>query len=229
MNVKAILSAVLAAAAMLLSSAVNVYADTVRTDGMEAYRYSDDGSLMGKYSGWTCEGGKRYYYRDGKKLRSCWLTVNGERKYYLLSDGSAAVGKATLNGIEYEFDENGVLVKNVLGIDITIEDVTAEGLTIVCTQSGGNPSGNEMFTGSYYVVETLTETGWQEVTPIVDEVCWTEEAWIIEMGGTYRWKTNWSYIYGTLSSGRYRIGKSVMDFRGTGDHTSYMCYGYFEI
>ena len=65
--------------------------------------------------------------------------------------------------------------------------------------------------------------------PEETEVAWTAEAWIISAEGTTKWDINWEWLYGTLPSGRYRIGKNVMDFRGTGDYDTAMYYAEFEI
>lgn len=45
--------------------------------------------------------------------------------------------------------------------------MTPEGLTIVCTQSGGTPTG-ELSTGTYYVLERKESDVWIEVADILD-------------------------------------------------------------
>ena len=61
------------------------------------------------------------------------------------------------------------------------------------------------------------------------EVGWTAEAWIIPMNDTVEWEVDWEWLYGSLTEGRYRIGKEIMDFRGTGDYDKEMHYAEFEI
>ena len=119
-----------------------------------------------------------------------------------------------------------------LGITLTAENVTPAGLTLVCTQSDGSPTG-ELFTGSYYVIERYTTDGWKAVDYVYDgskgELAWTDEAWIINMDGETRWDMSWEWLYGQLSPGWYRVGKSVMDFRSTGNYDSHLCYAVFEV
>lgn len=119
-------------------------------------------------------------------------------------------------------------IEDKWGVTLTAENVTPTGATIKCTQSGGEPTG-ALQTGSWFILETWTqEKGWQEV-PCLAEVQWTLEAWIIQMNGTCEWEVNWEWLYGILSDGKYRIGKEVMDFRGTGDYDNKIYFAEFEI
>ena len=121
---------------------------------------------------------------------------------------------------------------NELGLTLHAKDVTSESVTIVCTQSGGSPTG-ELNTGSYYVLEQEVQGVWRiaEYAPDLREenVAWTAEAWIIPMNDTVEWKVDWEWLYGSLEPGHYRIGKEVMDFRGSGDYDKEMYYAEFEI
>jgi len=118
--------------------------------------------------------------------------------------------------------------ENEWGIELQVTDISPKGLTIECTQSGGNPS-DELQTGSYYIVEKKTEGGWEAVPYLLDNVGWTEEAWMIPMKGTVSWNIDWEWLYGELPGGDYRIGKEIMDFRETGDYDTQMYYVEFGI
>lgn len=119
---------------------------------------------------------------------------------------------------------------NEWGLTLYAEDVTPTGLTIVCTQSGGSPSG-ELNTGSYYVLEKAEAGTWVAVDYAHPEleVGWTAEAWIIPMSDTVEWEADWEWLYGSLPAGHYRIGKEVMDFRAAGDYDKAYYYAEFEI
>jgi len=121
---------------------------------------------------------------------------------------------------------------NELGLTLHAKDVTPKGLTIVCTQSGGSPTG-ELNTGSYYVLEQELQSVWCILEYASDmrdkEICWTAEAWIIPMNDTVEWEADWEWLYGSLEPGHYRIGKEIMDFRATGDYDKEMYYAEFEI
>lgn len=116
------------------------------------------------------------------------------------------------------------------GITLTAENVTPTGLTIVCTQSDGEPTG-ELQTGSDYILEQLTEGAWKKVDYLSQEheIAWTAEAYLIPTEDTVKWEVNWEWLYGELSAGQYRIGKGIMDFRESGDYDTAMHYAEFEI
>ena len=119
-----------------------------------------------------------------------------------------------------------------LGITLAADNVTPTGLTIVCTQSGGEATG-ELSTGSYYIIEKLVDDKWTAVDYAYDgssgELAWTAEAWLINMNGTTEWVVDWSWLYGELEAGSYRIGKEIMDWREPGNYDIYTAYAEFEI
>ena len=230
MKMKKLLAVSAALLAMSFSS-VNVFADTIaERDGLK-YRISDSGEEIGLYSGWTKKGDDYYYYKDGARKKNCWLTANGEKKYFLQADGTRATGKVTVQGVEYEFDENGVIVPDAWGLTFTAKDVTPTGCTVVFTQSGGNPTGEEMFTGTYSIVERYKNGEWGEVEWLPQEydVAWAAVALIINENDSTEFNEGWGTIYGVLPAGKYRIGKKVTDFRKAGDYDEKMYYAYFEI
>ena len=114
------------------------------------------------------------------------------------------------------------------GIELQVTNISSKGLTMECTQSGGNPSG-ELQTGSYYVVEKKTDGGWEELSYLPENVGWTSEAWIIQKNDTVTWEVDWEWLYGELPTGDYRIGKEIMDFREPGDYDRQMYYVEFGI
>lgn len=146
-------------------------------------------------------------------------------------------------GYEYQFvDKNSIdifmnekwirFVKetDAWGIQLTAAKITATGLTLICNQSGEGPSG-ELNTGSYYNLEVLEDNQWNAVKmrPQKNDIAWTSEAWIIPMNDSTEWEVNWEWLYGKLPPGNYRIGKEIMDFRGTGDYDTDIYYAYFAI
>lgn len=113
------------------------------------------------------------------------------------------------------------------GITLSTQEETSTGIVILCTQAGGNPTG-ELQTGSYYILETLQDGVWKEA-PCFAEVAWTCEAWMILPDSTVGWDVDWEWLYGELPPGVYRIGKNIMDFRDTGNYDSKMFYAEFAI
>ena len=116
------------------------------------------------------------------------------------------------------------------GITLSTVDVTPKGLTIACTQKGGAPTG-DLQTASHYWVEKYQTNKWVSLVYLPQEhnIAWTSEAWRIPTDDTVEWNVDWQWIYGKLSKGSYRIGKSIMDFRKTGDHDEKVYYATFEI
>jgi hypothetical protein len=116
------------------------------------------------------------------------------------------------------------------GIQLKATEITPTGMTLVCKQLGGEPTG-ELLTGSYLVLEESINGQWVpvEMTPSEYERAWTDEAWIIPMNDTVEWKTDWEWVYGELPDGNYRIGKEIMDFRSAGDYDKKMYYASFKV
>ena len=116
------------------------------------------------------------------------------------------------------------------GVKLTVKDITSSGLTIVCRQQDGAPTG-ELQTGSPFTLERLDNGPWVEVETIIpkDSICWTMEAWRIMPDEIVEWSVDWSYLYGELPAGSYRISKSIMDFRGSGDYDQQLYYAGFDI
>ena len=68
-----------------------------------------------------------------------------------------------------------------------------------------------------------------EYIPHEYDVGWTDEAWIIQKENTTMWNVIWEWLYGELPAGEYRIGKEIMNFRGTGDYDKEIVYADFII
>ena len=56
--------------------------------------------------GWVKSGGKWYYYKDGRMLKSAWIIDKGD-KYYLGADGAMLTGWQTIDRLEYYFYSDG--------------------------------------------------------------------------------------------------------------------------
>lgn len=223
----------LAASAAVLTMALapmNVYADTLTVKDDLKYLVSDSGGES-LYTGWTKKGDKHYYYKNGVMKTNCWITSNGVKKYFLQADGTRAAGKVTVQGVEYEFDENGVILPDAWGVSLTAKEVTPAGCTVEFAQSGGKPTGKEMYTGAFYSVERYKNGRWTEVEKLPSEYpdAWPAISLGIYKNDTTEYKVNWESTYGELPAGKYRVGKSVMDFRKAGDFDTKMYYAYFEI
>ena len=117
------------------------------------------------------------------------------------------------------------------GLTLRAESVSAEGCTIVFVQHGGAPTG-ELSSGSWYRIEKKEGDEWVEqpyAPGIGDEVGWTGEGWTIPDEGSVSFEENWSFLYGELPPGNYRIVKEIMDWREAGDFDEKWYYAEFSL
>lgn len=126
--------------------------------------------------------------------------------------------------------ETGTTAEDNWGLTLSAENITAAGLTLVCGRSGGSPDG-ELQTGNPYWLEVQKDGQWMPVETTVpeEEIAWTMEAWTIAKEDRTEWKVDWTWLYGELPDGEYRIGKEIMDFRDTGDYDKSLYYAEFEV
>ena len=119
------------------------------------------------------------------------------------------------------------------GITLTARDVTPTGLTLVCTQSGGEIRG-ELLTGEDFVVERRPDgeilAAFAEVPYIAEGGAgWNDIAFSVPQNDTSEFPIDWSWLYGDLPPGQYRIGKRFLDAAEPGDYDSYTFYAGFSI
>ena len=118
--------------------------------------------------------------------------------------------------------------EDLWGLALKAEDVTPTGLNLHLIQSGGQYTG-ELETGSYFWLERESGGAWTEVEPLTEDLAWTMEAYLIQPEGDTEMEVKWSALYGELPTGSYRLGKTVMDFRGTGDYDQQIYYAHFTV
>lgn len=148
---------------------------------------------------------------------------------FAVTNNESAIA-AYVDGKYYLYAVPGTIVHNNWGITLETQNVTPTGLAIVCKQSGGENVA-ELNTGSFYTIQRLEKSSWKTVEYLPQEydIGWTAEAWIIPKEDTVTWEVNWEWLYGTLPSGEYRIGKEIMNFRETGDYDTEMVFAEFSI
>ena len=118
---------------------------------------------------------------------------------------------------------------NAWGITLQAESVTAKGLTLVCTQSGGE-NIVELSTGSFFVIQKHDGGTWSDVPYLAEgDVQWTMEGWLIPLNDSLSWDISYEWLYGELPAGDYRIGKEIMNFRGPGDYDEERFYAEFSV
>lgn len=133
---------------------------------------------------------------------------------------AAGCGRETVPPVSTEPDE--------WGITLTAKDVTPTGLTVVCTQSGGQPL-TELTTGEMFRLEQWKRGEWKPLPALVEQVAWNMLAYGVEYEGSVEWDVAWKGLYDELSPGTYRVVKHIEGYRGMGEFTTKAYYAQFTI
>ncbi len=96
------------------------------------------------------------------------------------------------------------------GVTLVADYVTATGMNLWIYENGGVYAGDILY-GSYYAVERLENGEWIKLPYIHDNVLFTDIGYILHPGTGAEVKVNWSYMYGALPAGKYRLSKSLHD------------------
>ncbi len=200
----------------------------LNVDGVEIQYHSDCGNLMRFDNGMSMK-----LTEDEKKQVN---EIFG--KYLSLGFGESIdknkiedIDDDNINSKDEDYSEPESEINDSWGLTISVENVTSEGLTLIFNRSGGN-SEKELLTGRPFVLERYYTGGWVAVDPVVDDdidITWTMEAWLIPAESKGEWPVNWSYIYGSLEAGKYRIGKDISCFSESEESQNEMYYAEFEI
>ncbi len=94
----------------------------------------DTRSSAMKY-GWHKEGGKNYYYYQGKRLKTGWFAIAGEQ--YYLKSGAATIGWKTISGNRYYFNKNGEMQTGFTEVDGKIYLLNTDGVMQTTTDEPG--------------------------------------------------------------------------------------------
>ena len=141
-------------------------------------------------------------------------TLRGQLYATLQGENSTAVDRqlalATLGTLRLTHQGVSILGKGLqvpeplLGITLHVENITRNGCTLVCTQSGG-PFEN-IITGSPFNLELLEDGRWVGSMP--ESTVWTSIAYGVNRDTPTPWHLNWRQIVGSLAPGHYRVSKT---------------------
>ncbi len=92
-----------------------------------------------------------------------------------------------------------------------------------------NTTDLEVEFGEAYALQKFTDGEWVSVPYRIDNWAFHEIAYIMTKDKPVEWETDWESFHGALEPGYYRMVKTVMDFRGTGDYMEYELAVGFEI
>lgn len=189
-------------------------------DGV-VYRFSSDGTCLGRYTGIGRKNGVIRYYNDGIMFTGGWLRLPGGT-YYFDESGKGAVGIVTIDGKQYNFGSDGCLKDISHSISITADKeyiVLGNREKIKFTFTADNIGGTASF-GEISELQRYSDGKWYKVKPsgeyAVDDI-----AYMLGMvDGPYNYIGS-QELYFTpeaysdkLTTGRYRIASTISTEEG---------------
>lgn len=96
-------------------------------------------------------------------------------------------------------------LKNVY-MEIKEGTLTEEGVTIIITDY----SGNKYSYGTWFKIEKYENGNWIELNFIHDNIAFNSIAYGTDINGKLELTHDWSYMYGKLPSGKYRLVKDAL-------------------
>lgn len=119
---------------------------------------------------------------------------------------------------------------NKIGLSFTLKNISRTGATLVFTQGNeGTPTG-ELEYGDDYTLEIQKNGKWEQAPIVLEgDYGFNSIAYIIPSKAASERELKWEWLYGALSTGDYRIVKSILDFRGPGNFDKYTISAQFRL
>lgn len=129
---------------------------------------------------------------------------------------------------EYIYSEESDIKK--IGLDFSLENISPSGATLVFNQYDADAPTGELIYSDDFVIELLKGGKWEEAPITIEgEYGFNAIAIRIAAGDKTENYMKWEWIYGELAPGEYRISKSILDFRKSGDYDKYTIYANFAV
>lgn len=153
-----------------------------------------------------------------------WQESYFEQAFEILNtltfDASIKEGGASIYNAESEADK--------IGLYFTLKKISPTGATLVFHQYDEDAPTGELNYGDAFMIEIQKNNTWEEVPVVVDNnYAFHDVAYNIPNRDTATQELDWSWLYGTLAPGNYRIKKEIMDYRKSGDYDKYTLYAQF--
>ena len=115
-----------------------------------------------------------------------------------------------------------------IGLYLTLKEISPAGATLVFQQYDADAPTGELTYGDDFTLEIQQGDAWESIPVIVKgDYGFNSIAYTIPAGESTETRMSWEWLYGELPPGEYRIGKTVHDFRESGDYDEYTVYGHF--
>lgn len=180
------------------------------------------------------------------------LTIPWSMKGVILSPGYYRVGKNFVYSendmtrqsrnvyAEFEIEDPNAYSSDLWGISLRVDDVTPDGLTLYCTQSGDTPGEvisyegrdiADITVGMAFWLEQYVSGEWIKLQYLTENTVstWTTMVWKLYVGSTAYWPLEWKNLYGSLLDGRYRVCKEFVVKPKDGNYYNFNAYAEFYI
>ena len=111
------------------------------------------------------------------------------------------------------------------GVSVELLDVTPTSAKLGIL----NTSDKEVLYGEDYSLQVFKNNDWEAVPYVIENWGFHSIGYSPQKNVRTEWDADWEWLYGKLEPGQYRMVKSFMDFRETGDYTDYHYFIEFEI
>ncbi|HOA79706.1 MAG TPA: hypothetical protein PKK61_01395 [Defluviitaleaceae bacterium] len=138
-------------------------------------------------------------------------------------------------GVNNELDEGAKweasiheTVNNLNGVSMTVKEGTlsSKSLTLILE----NNSDKDCIFSSDFILEKKVNKRWYQVPVILDSDYGFEDiAYELSSSSVRQWPVDWNWLYGNLDAGEYRIIKSILNSKDTGDFDNYYLAAEFII
>ncbi len=111
-------------------------------------------------------------------------------------------------------------VNNLDGVTMIAKEgtVSSTGMTVIFE----NNSDKQCTYGEYFLLEKKIEGKWYQVPVVLDgNYGFIDIGYGLASSDVSEWDVDWSWLYGNLDNGEYRIVKDILDFRKAGDFDTY--------
>lgn len=113
------------------------------------------------------------------------------------------------------------------GITMTVdtETLTPEGASFLLLQT----TDLNIQYGDDFKLQTLNGSQWEDVSTVIENDGFHSIAYKLPENEPKTLELDWTWLYGSLPAGEYRLVKTFMDFRETGDFDTYTITAPFAI
>jgi len=119
-------------------------------------------------------------------------------------------------------------VNNFDGVTMTVKEGTASSTGLKVTFK--NNSSSQCIYGEFFWLEKKINGRWYQVPVVIDgDYAFSLIGHDLASGADGEWAADWDWLYGSLGTGKYRIVKDILDFRGTGNYDTYYLAAEFTI